>query len=201
MKLYYTGNSPYARRARLAVLESGLASQVEEIDVNPREKNLDLLLAQGPGAKVPVLVTDSGESLCESLIITRYIDECSGGKLMPADIGERVKATELEAIGSLLMDSLFVRSREINARPVEAQSQDVVNLERERAARCYNELESKVSDAGSDVNCGTIAVVAALGYANWRQPGDNWREGRPNLAAYYDRIMERPAFADTAPVF
>ena len=201
MKLYYTGNSPYARRARLAMRESGLAGEVDEVDVNPREENIELLLAQGPGGKVPVLITDGGESLCESLIITRYLDERSGGKLMPADMDARVRASELEAIGSLLMDSLFVRSREINARPAEVQSQAVVELERERAMRCYNELESKVVHAAADVNCGTIAVVSALGYANWRQPGDNWRDGRPDLAAYYDRVMQRPAFAETAPVF
>ena len=52
MKLYYTGNSPYARRARLAARESGLS--VEEVDIHPRDENLDKLLAAGPGGKVPV---------------------------------------------------------------------------------------------------------------------------------------------------
>ena len=199
MKLYYTGNSPYARRARLAARESGLA--VEEIDVHPREENLDLLLAQGPGGKVPVLVTDQGVSLCESLVITRYLDEQCGGKLMPSEGTARAVESELESLGSLLMDSLFVRSREQNTRAAALQSEAVIGLERERARRCYDTLESKVEGGGQEVSCGTIAVVCALGYANWRQPGDQWREGRPKLTAYYDRFMERPHFAETAPVF
>ena len=199
MKLFHTGNSPYARRARLAAREAGLA--VEEIDLQPRDKNIERLLAQGPGGKVPVLMTDSGASLCESLIITRYLNDVSGGKLMPADADAALVETELESLGSVLMDSLFVRSRERNARAPEVQSEAVVELERERARRTYDALEARVAAGSTDVTCGSIAVVSALGYADWRQPGDEWRNGRPALTAYYDRYMARPHFADTAPVF
>ena len=41
----------------------------------------------------------------------------------------------------------------------------------------------------------------ADGYADWRAPEDDWRGERPNLLAYFDRLMERPAFAETAPSF
>ena len=201
MKLYYTGNSPYARRARIAVREGGLASQVEEIDIHPRDENLELLLAQGPGGKVPVLVTDAGQSICESLVITRYLDEISGGKLMPSDAQARADALALESLGSVLMDSLFVRSREMNTRESAMRSAALLALETERTGRCYDQLEAQVGGAGDGVTSATIAVIAALGYANWRQPGDNWRASRGELAAYYNRIMARPAFADTAPVF
>ena len=48
---------------------------------------------------------------------------------------------------------------------------------------------------------GVLSVIAALGYANWRHPEDDWRNGRAELAAYYDRLMRREAFAATAPQF
>ena len=38
MKLLFTGNSPYARRARLAVREAGLLGQVEESILHPEKK-------------------------------------------------------------------------------------------------------------------------------------------------------------------
>jgi len=60
MKLYYTGNSPYARRPRMAIRQLGLTDKVEERDITPRDENLDELLAAGPGGKVPVLVTGAG---------------------------------------------------------------------------------------------------------------------------------------------
>ena len=50
-----TRNSPYARRARIAVREAGLLDKVEELDVSPREENLDTPLAYSPAAKYPYL--------------------------------------------------------------------------------------------------------------------------------------------------
>ncbi len=60
MKLFYSGNSPYARRPRIAIREAGLGDRVEEVDVGPIADNTETLLAHGPGAKVPGLLTDGG---------------------------------------------------------------------------------------------------------------------------------------------
>lgn len=200
MKLLYTGNSPYARRARISVREAGLLAQTEELDLTPREEHVDTLLAHGPGGKVPVLVTDDGHSLCESLIINRYLDELSSGKLYPGDSQERALTYAIEANASVLLDSLFVRSRE-NRRPANEQSPDVITLEAERAARCLDALEGFGAALNNRADCGVYTIVVALGYANWRHPDDDWRSGRPALVACYERLMERSAVAETAPVF
>ncbi len=197
MKLYISGNSPYARRARVAAREGGLMDQVEEVVIS----GFDELLAQGPGGKIPVLVTDSGASLCESLIITRYLDDLSGGRLLPGDPAERLACLTLESVASVLMDSMFVRSMEKNQRPEELKSEFVMTRETDRSKRCYDTLESMVGNESDSVTLASIAVIAALGYANWRHPEDDWSNGRPQLAAYYDRLMLREAFAETAPVF
>ena len=34
-----------------------------------------------------------------------------------------------------------------------------------------------------------------------RHPGDNWRDGRPDLADWFERISERPAMRLTAPIY
>ena len=83
MKLFYSGNSPYARRPRIAIREAELMDRVEEVDVGPIADNTETLLAHGPGAKVPGLLTDDGAYLCESLVIARHLDGASGGKLYP----------------------------------------------------------------------------------------------------------------------
>ena len=69
MKLFYSGNSPYARRPRMAIREGGLMDKVEEVDVAQSDDRVALLLEYGPGAKVPGLLTDSGAFLCETLVI------------------------------------------------------------------------------------------------------------------------------------
>ena len=65
MKLYYTANSPYARRARLAARASGLG--VEEVDVAPLDSPSNPLRGKGPGVKVPGLETDGPTAIVREL--------------------------------------------------------------------------------------------------------------------------------------
>lgn len=200
MQLFYTGNSPYARRARLAARGAGLSERVEEVDVAPLSQDDHFLLRQGPGGKVPALLTDGGTFLCETHVITRYLNDAAGGRLLPADAAARDKVLEIEGIGSLLMDSLFTRSHEIR-RDANEQSPALIEKEAARAARCYDALESKIGQCGDGLDLGSIAVVAALGYADWRHPGDEWRKGRDRLAGWVEKMMKNPDVAETKPVF
>jgi len=199
MKLFFSGNSPYARRPRMAVREFGLGN-VEVIDVAPLTAPDAEVKKHGPGGKVPALMTDDGTFLCETLIVCRQLDDASGGKLYPKEGKARTFAYKLEGIAQLLMDSLFHRSHEIRRDPKE-QSPGEIEKEAGRAKRCYDELESLVGDFDGKVDMSTLSVVAALGYADWRHPGDEWRAGRPKLAAWYDKMMQRPSCAETKPVF
>ena len=49
MKLYYSGNSPYARPARIAARLSELS--MEEVDVSPLQVEDHFLLKHGPGGE------------------------------------------------------------------------------------------------------------------------------------------------------
>ena len=200
MKLLYTPNSPYARRARIAVSEANLEEQVELVDIDPREANIDQLLSRNPSGKVPLLVTDEGAALCESLIIARHLDNASGGKLYPRAPAALEQTLEIEGIASALMDSLFVRSRE-NRRDAAERSQDTIDFEHSRAVRCYDALESRAASFGDRIDMGTITALCSLGYADGRHPHDNWRNGRPALTAWYERTVQRPAMAATMPAF
>ncbi len=197
MKLYMSGNSPYARRVRIAIREAGLFDRVEEVAI----KNFDELLALGPGGKIPILQTDSGNSLCESHIIIAYLNDLSETDLLPSEPAGQERCREIEAIASVLMDSVFARSFENNQRPEETRSEFVIDRERARSARCYDSLEALVESEGDQVTLANITVVAALGYADWRAAEDEWREGRPVLTSYFERWMKRSAFAETAPVY
>jgi glutathione S-transferase len=46
----------------------------------------------------------------------------------------------------------------------------------------------------ADVACG-----CALGYLAFRFPDIDWRAEHPNLARLYDKLMQRPSFAETVP--
>ena len=49
------------------------------------------------------------------------------------------------------------------------------------------------------LDIGTVTVACALGYLDLRFAADAWREGRPKLAAWYERMAARPELAQTAP--
>jgi len=199
MKLYTSIKSPYARRARLAIREGGLTQQVEEIEVESIEQLVQLGVEQvGPGFKVPVLVCEDGTPLSESLIIIRYLNDLAGGSLMPKSQAAIMRALELESIASVLTDSLYVRCGERYRREAALQSVAIQAWEKDRTQRCYDRLNDLVAEEGEQVNLATFAIASALDYANWRQPEDDWRNGRDALASYYDRIMQRPSFAETA---
>ncbi len=200
MKLYFSGNSPYARRPRMAIRQFGLTDQVEEVDAAPLNAPDNVLKNYGPGGKVPGLLTDTGAFLCETLVILNYLDDASGGKLYPAAGEARDFAMQVEGLASLLMESLFYRARE-NRRDPSEQSPGYIESEGERSTRCYDALEGLVDQFADPVNMAHLSVVASLGYADWRHPGDEWRNNRPKLTTWYDKMMQQPASAETKPIF
>lgn len=199
MKVFHTGNSPYARRARLAARASGLG--VEEVDVAPLDAADNPLIGKGPGVKVPGLETDGGAYVCETLLITNYLNQKSGGKLSPADPAAAEADMELEGMGSLLLDSLFIRSQQLNRLAENERSPFLIDKEKERAARCYDALEKTLAGKPASLTAGAIAAVSALGYADWRLADDAWRTGRPGLAAWFDAMHQNKDVAATKPVF
>lgn len=200
MKLFYSGNSPYARRPRMAIREGGLMDKVEEVDVAQSDDRVALLLEYGPGAKVPGLLTDSGAFLCETLVIDYHLNEISGGKLFPKDHAARDFAFQIDGIASLLMESLFYRSQEKRREDGE-RSPAFIEKELGRANRAYNALEGMIDRFGDKMHMGLISTVASLGYADWRHPDDGWRDGRPKLTGWFEEMMNRPAMAETKPIF
>jgi glutathione S-transferase len=44
-----------------------------------------------------------------------------------------------------------------------------------------------------------IALVCALGYADFRFPDSGWRDAFPNIVAFNDRMMQRESVKATMP--
>lgn len=199
MKLFHSGNSPYARRARIVARECGVGN-IEEVDLAPMPPGDHPLLAYGPSAKVPALLADDGTFICETLLITRYLNDIGSGKLLSTEPKAYADAVALEGNASALMDSLFARSHE-NRRETGEKSPAVIEKEAARAARSYDALNTALASTEPVLNLATIAAVSALGYADWRHPDDDWRAGRPGLTAWFDGMMQFSSVADTKPIF
>ena len=77
MKLYITRTSPYARIARMVVLEKDLEGRVEIIAARTRVADSPYY-AINPSGRVPYLVRDDGTGLEESSLICAWLDHLDG---------------------------------------------------------------------------------------------------------------------------
>jgi hypothetical protein len=77
MKLYVTYTSPYARLARILVLEKALEDRVDVIAAKTRVAN-SLYYEINPSGRAPYLIHDSGVGMEDSQLICAYLDSLDG---------------------------------------------------------------------------------------------------------------------------
>jgi len=197
MKLYATPGSPYARMARIVVIEKGLESRVEVVFAKTRTPDSPYYKIN-PSGRVPYLVRDDGVGLEESSVICAYLDRVDG-KPMFEVAGDPWEAPRLEALARSLMDGLTVWLRELY-RPVNERSPGVIRHEIDRAARMVELWEREIvhPHMHGPLNMAQLTLACALGLEA-RNPEWDWRSGHACLADWYGPIAARPSFAATAP--
>lgn len=198
MKLFYSPASPFVRKVRLAAGLRGIADRIELAATDTMASPPDLLAAN-PLSKIPALVTDNGQSLFDSPVICEYLDSLGEApRLFPEASEARWGALRLQALGDGIMDAAVMAVYEGRRPQEEARS---ANIARQKAAiaRGLDALEAEVQGLEGDWTIGSVTVVCALGYLNFRLGGDNWLATRPKLAAWYERVSTEPLIAESAP--
>ena len=199
MKLYITPGSPYARIARIVVLEKGLENRVEIEAAQTRIMDSPYYRIN-PSGRVPYLVRDDGPGLEESGVICRYLDHLDGRPAFDLPAGDQAwEALRLGALATSFLDGLSVWLREAR-RPESEQSSTTLAHEADRARRLAGHWEVEIDHPmmRGPLNLAQITLVCALGLET-RNPGFRWREGHPKLRDWYDRMAARPSVARTVP--
>jgi glutathione S-transferase len=199
MKLYITPGSPYARMARIVILEKGLSDRVEVIVAKTRVADSPYYRIN-PSGRVPYLIRDDGVGMEESAVICAYLDHLSGKPAFDLPDGnERWEARRLQALASSMLDGLAVWGREI-VRPPNERSPTIIQHEADRSRRMADLWESEIDHAlmGGALNMAQISLACALGLEA-RNADLDWRRGHPKLCDWFGRIAARPSFAATAP--
>jgi len=195
MKLYVTPGSPYARMARIVVIEKGLASRVEIITAKTRTTGSPYY-GINPSGRVPYLVRDDGVGMEESALVCEYLDRLDG---KPAFQLEGWEARRLEGLARSYLDGLSVWLRELY-RPANERSPTVIRHETDRAARLADLWEREIAHPLLEgaLNMVQLTLACALGI-ELRMPDLDWRTGHPRLVAWYSPIAARPSFKATEP--
>ena len=199
MKLYITPGSPYARIARIVVLEKGLESRVEVITAQTRLADSPYYRIN-PSGRVPYLICDDGAGLEESSVICAYLDHLDGHPAFDPPRGSLVwEARRLGALATSTLDGISVWGREIT-RPQNERSPTVIAHEAERSRRMANLWETEIDHPimQGALNLAQLTLACALGLEA-RNPDLHWRPGHPKLCDWFGRIAARPSFTATAP--
>lgn len=199
MKLFCTPGSPYARMARIVVIEKGLESRVEVIFAKTRTAGSPYYQIN-PSGRVPYLVRDDGVGLEESALICAYLDQLDGKPAFALPAGEAAwEARRLEGLARSLMDGLAVWLRELY-RPENERSPGVIRHEMDRAARLLAHWEREIAHPymRGSLNMAQLTLACALGIEA-RNPDFEWRSGHAKLVDWYRPLAARPSFLATAP--
>lgn len=200
MKLHIATPSPFARKARISLLEKGIS--FETVVENP------WLPATGmpqvnPLGKVPVLVLDDGSVVHDSSVIVEYLETLARPpRLLPEPGALRVAHRQIEAIADGICDAVVLIVLE-RAREPGRRSADWIARQQRKVEAGVAELERLLAgdDAFTTFGFGLaeIATGCALGYLDLRLPEYDWRPAASGLARLFTALAARPSFAATLP--
>jgi glutathione S-transferase len=201
MKLAYSAASPYVRKVMIVALESGLAGRIEKSPTATRPDQPNREYGRdNPLMKVPSLTTDGGEVLFDSRVICAYLDSLHAGrKLIPEAGGARWQALRLEALADGVTDAGLLVRYETALRPAALHWKEWIDGQTQKVAQGLDQIEREVDAFGADFTIGQIAVIAAVGWLQFRSVVGDALAGRPKLAAWLDGIAERPSVKATVP--
>ncbi len=204
MKLIGSTSSPYVRKVRVVMAEKRLEYSFVIEDVWSADTTIS---GANPLGKVPCLVMEAGEALFDSRVIVEYLDTLSPvGKLIPVVGRERAEIKTWEALADGVLDAAVLARLEATwaGRSAEQRSQAWIDRQIRKINDTLKAMSLGLGDkpfcAGIHLSLADIAVGCALGYLDFRFPELDWRVQYPNLVKLYDKLKQRPSFADTAPV-
>lgn len=201
MKLSWSPTSPYVRKATALIIERGLEDKVERVPTNPWD-DADPLTKTNPIGKVPCLTLEDGTALTDSPLICEYLDSLPGGpKLFPAEGPARWQALRLQALADGMMDSGISWLIERVRRPAEFRWSDWQTRQRDKILRILDTFEGEAKAGHLEpLTIGPLTLACGLGHLDFRFDKDvGWRNGRPALTAWYEKVAERPSLKQTMP--
>lgn len=198
MKLFHSAGSPYARIARMAVIELDQQDRVTVEEATLRDP-ASVLLPFNPVGRVPSLVLADGTTITETTAVLMMLDAlvAPDRRLLPGPDKPHALAAYGRVLG--MLDGIAVWNRELR-RPEHERSPGVIALEAKRAARVADALDQDVAAGGfTQRDAAWLALVALFGYCERRHTAFAWRQGRPALSALFDAAQARPCVAQTLP--
>ena len=202
MTLFHNPASPFVRKVRVLLIETGQQDRVALLASMPSPVAPDAQLVQGnPVGKIPALRLADGSVVHDSRVILDYLDhQHVGNPLIPRDGSVRWRRLTLASMADGIMDAAVLVRYESALRPVEKHWAPWLDEQRNKIRRTLAELEQDaIAELASHFDVASISVACALGYLDFRHPDMHWRADNPKLAAWYAEVSQRPSMLETQP--
>ena len=203
MKLIGSLTSPYVRKVRIVMAEKRLDYEFVTEDVWSAATTI---AESNPLGNVPCLVMEGAEALFDSHVIVEYLDALSPvGKLIPSVGRERAGVKTWEALADGVLDAAILARLEATwtGRSAEQRSSAWIDRQLSKVHAAVQAMSKGLGEqafcSGVHFSLSDISVGVALGYLDFRFPEIDWRGPHPNLHKLFDKLMQRPSFADTLP--
>ncbi|MBK7665642.1 MAG: glutathione S-transferase [Sterolibacteriaceae bacterium] len=200
MKLVGSLTSPYVRKVRAVLAEKKIEYEfVIDVPWSADTRVPDI----NPLGKVPVLILDDGSTLFDSRVIAEYLDSVTpNNRLLPSPNRERITIKRWEALADGVVDAAVAIVLE-SKRPEAMRDAAWIARHQGKITAGLAALSADLGDHpwcyGNGLTLADIALCVALGYLAFRMPALEWREAHENLTRLYDKVMQRPSFAETIP--
>ncbi len=197
----WTWNTPNGRKISVALEEMGLPYTVKTVNISKDEQFNPEFLAFSPNNRIPAIIDPDGPggtpiTVFESGAILLYLGEKTG-KFLPRELRARVPVLEWLMWQMGGFGPMPGQVHHFLQQPEGAARDYGLARYGKETRRLYGVLEKRLAGREYVATDGepSVADFAILGWA-WRHerhevPFDDL----PNVAAWYDRMMARPATA------
>ncbi len=203
MKLYDVTAAPNPRRVRIFIAEKGIEVPMQQVDMRGGEQRTPDYLRMNPSGKIPVLETDEGEYIAESVAICRYLEalhpEPNLFGATPVELGQiemNNRFLELELwnpIGVSWVNGPVVAQIAAGRFKQNQQAKETGDKNTHRFYERLNaELASRSYMAGSRFTVADITALTAIDFAT-ELVGLKPEGNLENLWEWHQRVSARPS--------
>ncbi|MDF1670943.1 MAG: glutathione S-transferase [Roseovarius sp.] len=199
MKLITADASPFARKLRVMLHETGQMEAVEMLTVATTPINTaPEVAAANPTGKIPALIREDGPAIYDSRVIARYLDARFDAGLYPdARLWETLT---LEATADAIMDAAVLVTYETRLRPEDKVFDGWMDAQWDKISRSVAAVNARwMSHLAGPLDMSHIAMACALAYLDFRHDARGWRKGNEALADWCAAFAERESMKETAP--
>ena len=206
MKLFDYERAPNPRRARMIIAEKGIDVQKIPVDLYSKEQLSPEFLAINPGATLPVLETEDGTYLTETVAICLYLERHTPEPpLMGTGATEEalvlnwnniVEQGGFFAVAETLRNwSPGFRDHVFPGAVAYPQIPQLVDRGRQRMEQFFDRIEQRLNEspylAGDNYSLADISLLAVTDFAGWVRIDP--RKNRPALARWHKIVSARPS--------